>query len=61
MDRPEKTVTELWIERLKAEREAAIAEGRYFDGEERDNVVSFAKRKEQDDDPWDYAPSECNF
>lgn len=61
MDKKAKTVTELWIERLKAEREAAIAEGRYFDGEERDNVVSFNARKEKDESPWDTSPSECNF
>ena len=57
----EKTATEIWLEHLRKEREEAIANGQYFDGEERGNVISFAKHKDEDDDPWDYAPSECNF
>lgn len=61
MSKEEKTVTELWIERLKREREEAIASGQYFDGEEEGNVVSFNKRKDEDYDPWDSSPSECNF
>jgi len=60
---PEKkmTLTESWIAGLKAKRDAAIASGQYFDGEERDNVVSFQKHKaDEHDDPWDYMPSDYN-
>lgn len=60
---PEKemTLTESWIADLKAKREAAIASGQYFDGQEHGNVVSFDKRKDDaDENPWDYMPSDYN-
>ena len=55
---PEQTLTEKWIAGLREEREKAIREGRYFDGQERDNIVSFAKRK--DEKYVDTSPCECN-
>lgn len=60
MDENKATCTELWLARLKAEREAAIASGQYFDGQERGNIVSFQKHKEEEHDPWDSMPSDCN-
>ena len=54
------TLTEKWIADLKAKREAAIASGQYFDGQEHDNVVSFDRRKDEEYDAWDSMPSDCN-
>jgi len=52
------TVTEVWIESLRKEREEQIALGHYFDGQERENIVSFnARRKET---IWDETPSDTN-
>lgn len=54
------TATEAWIETLRKAQEAKIASGQVFDGQERDNILSFNRRKAPES-PWDFAPSECNF
>ena len=58
-EKPEQTLTEKWIAGLREEREQAIREGRYFDGQERDNILSFDKRRDGkyfDTSPCEYEP-----
>jgi len=58
-EKPEQTLTEKWIADLREKREQAIREGRYFDGQERDNILSFDKRKDEkyvDTSPCEYEP-----
>lgn len=59
-DTPSVTVTELWIASLQKKRAQDIAAGRYFDGRERENVVSFDRAKAEQGNVWDSFPSDCN-
>lgn len=53
-----KTATELWLESVRKQREIAAAQGRFFDGTERDNIISFARYQAECYE--DTMPSECN-
>ncbi|MFN3701136.1 MAG: hypothetical protein ACK4VI_06405 [Alphaproteobacteria bacterium] len=63
MNPEEPTLTDKWLAELQAERDAAIKAGRYFDGQERDNILCFKKRRalvSGRSTVWDDLPSDCN-
>lgn len=54
------TATERWIEALKIKRAEDIQSGRYFDGQERENIISFDRKAAEKYSVWDCTPSDYN-